>query len=116
MASALQLLHHHKEVPMDPSTTYGANPSANARTPRAQEGPLTKQVENITAKVPSMGYLALALGSMAVSASIAAFTERKTLANFVGLWVPTLMLVGIYNKLVKLEGNDHFSRASSALH
>jgi hypothetical protein len=80
------------------------------------EGQLTKKVENITAKVPSMGYLTLALGSMAISASIAAFTQKKSLANFVGLWVPSFMMIGIYNKLVKLEGNDRFSNPASSLH
>lgn len=76
----------------------------------AREGRITKTVEAYTAKVPSIAYLGLALGSMALSASLAAVGNRKTMANFVGLWVPTLMLVGIYNKLVKLEGSDRFDR------
>jgi len=80
----------------------------------AREGRMTRAVEQYTAKVPSIAYLGLALGSMALSASIAAFSNRKTMANFIGLWVPTLMLVGIYNKLVKLEGSDHSDR--QALH
>jgi hypothetical protein len=71
------------------------------------EGELTKTIESYTARIPSVGFLALALGSMALSGGIASFSERKTLANFVGLWVPTLLLLGIYNKLVKLEGHDY---------
>src|SRR4051794_29538878 len=70
------------------------------------EGKLTKKVEHVTAKVPSMGYLALAVGSMLISAGLATFSTRKNLANFVGLWVPTFMLMGIYNKLVKIHGSD----------
>jgi hypothetical protein len=27
--------------------------------------------------------------------------DRKTWANFVGQWVPTILILGIYNKLVK---------------
>ena len=77
-------------------------------TPR--EGKITKSVESFTSQIPSMAYLLLAVGSMAASASLVMFAKRKTLANFVGLWVPTLMLVGVYNKLVKLEGSDRFSR------
>ncbi len=80
----------------------------------AREGGLTKAVESYTAQVPSLVYLGLAVGSMVVSASLAGFSQRKTIANFIGLWVPTIMLVGIYNKLVKLEGSDRFSR--EALH
>ena len=75
-----------------------------------KEGKFTKEVEQYTARVPSITYLGLALGSMALSAGLALFSERKSAANFVGLWVPTLMLVGIYNKLVKLEGLDRYDR------
>jgi hypothetical protein len=85
--------------------------NVNVGTTRApQEGPLTKQVEKVTAKIPSMGFLGMALGSMALSAGIAALSNRKTMANFVGLWVPTFLLFGIYNKLVKLEGSDFRDR------
>jgi hypothetical protein len=89
------------------------DPLKKAVTQQPKEGPVTKVVENVTAKVPSMGYLSLALGSMALSAGIALFSERKALANFVGLWVPSFMLVGIYNKLVKLEGNDAFNKPAT---
>ncbi len=81
--------------------------------PMPKEGEMTKKVEQVTARVPSMGYLGLALGSMALSAGLAAFTRKKDLSVFVGLWVPTLMLVGIYNKLVKLEGSDQYSQGRS---
>lgn len=80
-----------------------------SKVPR--EGILTKRVEDVTAQVPSIGYLALAAGSLVLSAGIAAFTQKRSLANFVGLWVPSFMLIGIYNKLVKLEGHDQFDHA-----
>ena len=84
------------------------------KAPVAKEGKITKEIENVTAKVPSGSYLTLALGSMALSAALAAFSKRKTMANFVGLWVPTLMLVGIYNKIVKVEGSDAFNKQPKA--
>lgn len=90
---------------MDNTTSFSAGSQFEA--PQATEGEMTKKIESVTAKIPSMGYLGLALGSMALSAGIALLSERKTLANFVGLWVPSFMLMGIYNKLVKLEGSDH---------
>lgn len=74
------------------------------------EGDITKKIERVTARVPSLGYLGLALGSMAISAGLALMTRRKTMANFVGLWVPSFLLMGIYNKLVKLEGSDYQTR------
>jgi len=33
-------------------------------------------------------------------------THRKQWANFVGQWVPTILLLGIYNKIVKTQGSD----------
>ncbi len=89
------------------SSGLGSTQASSSEIPT--EGSVTKQVEQVTAKVPSLGYLGLAMGSMALSAGLAIFTKRKSLANFVGLWVPSFMLIGIYNKLVKLEGSDHQS-------
>lgn len=79
-----------------------------------KEGEFTKTIEEQTAKIPSGGYLSLALGSMALSAGLALFSDRKAFANFVGLWVPTLLIIGLYNKLVKLEGSDAMSKPSKA--
>ena len=28
------------------------------------------------------------------------------LAGFVGMWVPSLLLLGVYNKIVKVAGSD----------
>lgn len=74
----------------------------------APEGRLTKLTERQAAKIPSMGFLGLAIGAMAVSAGLEIFSKhrRRDPANFVGLWVPTLLLFGIYNKLVKIGGSD----------
>jgi hypothetical protein len=54
---------------------------------------------------PSGVYLGLAAGAMAISAVLAATSERKGLANFVGLWAPSLLMLGIYNKIVNTQGN-----------
>lgn len=76
-----------------------------------QEGVLTRKVENQTAKIPSMVFLGLALGSIAISAGLKLTKRASGSANFIGLWAPTFLLLGIYNKLVKLEGNDRYNRA-----
>jgi len=79
---------------------------------QATEGSLTKTVEKQTSKIPSMGFLGLALGAMAISLGLELFSgKRKDPATFVGLWVPTFLLFGLYNKLVKLEGSDHANEA-----
>ncbi|MCM2322132.1 MAG: hypothetical protein NDJ90_02610 [Oligoflexia bacterium] len=78
------------------------------------EGRLTEKIEQQTAKIPSLGYLGLAVGSMAASALLAVFSNKKEYANFVGLWAPSFLLLGIYNKLVKIESSSlsTFSKAS----
>lgn len=78
------------------------------------EGEMTKRIEQQTAKIPSIGFLGLAVGSMVASAALAFVAQKKDLANFVGLWAPSLLLIGIYNKLVKLEGSDFRSRPQYA--
>ena len=65
-----------------------------------REGTLTSNVEQTTAKAPSMLWLGLALGSMAASAALVA-TGRKQIGNFIGQWAPSILVIGLYNKLVK---------------
>lgn len=70
------------------------------------EGRFTKALEKQTAKIPSGVYLGLAVGSVLLSAGLAMSEKRKGWANFVGLWVPSILLLGVYNKIVKIEGSD----------
>lgn len=71
-----------------------------------KEGLMTKAVEKETSKIPSIAFLAFAAGSMALALGLAVRSERKGWANFVGLWAPTFLLLGIYNKIVKTHGSD----------
>jgi len=83
--------------------------SSSKHIPR--EDMVTKTIEKQTSKMPSVGWLGLAFGAMAISAGLEVFSgKRKDPAAFVGLWVPTFLLFGIYNKLVKLEGSDRFDK------
>lgn len=59
-------------------------------------------IEEQTKKIPNLVFLGFALVGMAVSATLTA-RNKKVLGNFVGLWVPTLLTFGLYNKLVKME-------------
>lgn len=68
-----------------------------------REGQLTRKVEEQTARIPSLGYLGFAFGSIAVSASLAFFFKKRDWANFIGLWAPSILLLGLYNKVVKVE-------------
>jgi hypothetical protein len=70
-----------------------------------REGELTKQIERYTAAIPSSAFLTVALGAMAASL-IFEIAGKGKWGNFVAQWVPTWLLFGLYNKLVKLEGHD----------
>ena len=76
------------------------NPSVQHR-----EGPLARSIEQQTAKLPSDLFLWAALGSIAASLYCQVKGKEKT-ANFIGHWAPTILILGLYNKIVKLEGSD----------
>jgi hypothetical protein len=77
-----------------------------------KEGEMTKLIERQTAKIPSVFFLNLGIASILASLGFAVAGERyRKTANFIGLWVPTLLIMGIYNKLVKLEGSDRYDHA-----
>jgi hypothetical protein len=73
--------------------------------PDTNEGELTKTIEQYTAAIPSSTYLAVAVGAMAVSL-VAQLTGRGKWGNFIAQWVPTWLLLGVYNKIVKTKGHD----------
>lgn len=70
-----------------------------------KEGKVATMIENQTAKIPSDVYLWAALGAMGVSLTLKILREDDR-ALFVGQWAPSFLLLGLYNKIVKLEGND----------
>lgn len=69
------------------------------------EGPLARTIERQTAKLPSDLFLWAAIGSIATSLAFQ-MMDRKDDAIFVGQWAPTFLILGLYNKIVKLQGHD----------
>jgi hypothetical protein len=78
-------------------------------SPRRTEDQFTKTIESYTAAIPSSGYLAVAIGAMGLSLACQVAGRGKW-GNFIAQWVPTWLIIGLYNKLVKLEGHDRFDR------
>ncbi len=70
-----------------------------------EEGPLATAIEEQTAKLPSDIFLWAALASMGASLTLKLMSKKHT-ALFIGQWAAPFLLLGIYNKLVKLEGHD----------
>lgn len=71
-----------------------------------KEGKVASMIEEQTAKLPSDIFLWAAIGSMAISLTYKLSDSDDDRALFVGQWAAPFMLLGIYNKLVKLEGHD----------
>jgi hypothetical protein len=69
------------------------------------EGKVATAIEEQTAKLPSDLFLWASLGSMAASLTLKILRKKHT-ALFVGQWAAPFLLLGIYNKLVKLGGHD----------
>lgn len=69
------------------------------------EGPVARKIEQQTAKLPSDLFLWAAFGSIAGSL-LFKVGGKDHHAAFVGQWAPTFLILGLYNKLVKLHGSD----------
>jgi hypothetical protein len=69
------------------------------------EGPVARAIEEQTAKLPSDLFLWAALGSMGVS-MLFYLTGHKHRSLLVGQWASPFLILGLYNKIVKIEGHD----------
>jgi hypothetical protein len=94
-------LNHQNENGND--ATHGSRQSAEAY--RHSEGRVAQAIEDQTAKLPSDAFLWAAGASIVASLALQVI-GRKTQSAFVGQWVPTFLILGLYNKLVKVAGSD----------
>jgi len=72
------------------------------------EGTIARTIEEQTAKLPSDLFL-WAAGASIVASLAFQFTGRKNESLFVGQWAPTFLLLGLYNKIVKVAGSDAYN-------
>jgi hypothetical protein len=77
--------------------------------PHTNEESFTKTVKAYTAAMPSSAYFVVAIGAMALALTLQ-LAGRGKWGNFIAQWVPAWLIIGVYNKLVKLEGRDHGDR------
>jgi hypothetical protein len=75
----------------------GADPSS--------EGAIARSIEQQTVKIPSDVFLWAAGGSI-VGSLLLQIAGEKEKSTFVGQWAPTFLILGLYNKLVKLHGSE----------
>jgi len=96
---------------MDPTATV--NPASADSLENYQEVPvkrvehaensLTRLLEQQAAKVPSDYFLAAALCAMTTSL-MCDVAGRPRLSRFIGMWPTPLLVMGVYNKMVKVLG------------
>jgi hypothetical protein len=74
--------------------------------PEHEEGIVARSIEQQTAKLPSDLFLWAAVGSIGASLALRLMGRDRD-AIFVGEWAPTFLILGLYNKLVKVAGSDN---------
>lgn len=76
---------------------------------KPQEEPVAKAIEEQTAKLPS-DLLLWGAGAAIAGSLTLRFLDRDRDSQFVGQWAPTLLILGLYNKIVKELGHDRTDR------
>lgn len=70
-----------------------------------REGAVARGIEAQTAKLPSDLFLWASAGSILGALALKTMGRDRD-AQFVGQWAPTLLILGLYNKIVKVAGHD----------
>jgi hypothetical protein len=73
--------------------------------PEHSEGRVAEAIEEQTAKLPSDTFLWAGLGALGASFALNMFGKKET-GNVVGQLAPVLLIMGLYNKIVKIHGHD----------
>lgn len=73
------------------------------------EGYLAKMIEEQTAKLPSDIFLWIGLGCLAASAIVRIFSSNA--GQFIGQLASPVLIMGVYDKIVKTHGHDRKQKA-----
>ena len=113
--------HEHAQRVLDTEPSGASGPAPY------REGPIARQIEKRTAKLPSDLFLWAAGAAVVASLAFEMMgrgrgrrhrilgrlmrpKESAPLASFIGMWVPSLLLFGVYNRIVKVMGSDQVER------
>jgi hypothetical protein len=73
--------------------------------PEHREGAVARTIEQQTVKLPSDLFL-WAAGASIVGSLGLQLAGKDHASLFVGQWAPTFLILGLYNKLVKVAGSE----------
>lgn len=79
--------------------------TATQKAAHHSEGVVARTLEEQTAKLPSDVWLWAAVGSMGLSLFMH-LSGRREDGHFIGQWAAPFLLLGVYNKIVKIGGSD----------
>ena len=99
---------YHKHGGFLMSATMSKPISELNKVQQYSEGSVARTIEQQTAKLPSDIFLWAAGGAIAVSAFLQLSGKPKA-SLFLGQWVAPFLLLGVYNKIVKVAGSDQKS-------
>jgi hypothetical protein len=77
-----------------------------------KEGKIAKAIESITSEIPSDAFLWAGLGALGAALTLQIMGKKHT-GLFIGQWAAPLLLFGIYDKMVKLQGHDQEDKGNS---
>lgn len=97
---------------METSTVREQNKKSNGQPEQFQEGKVARTIESQTAKVPSDLFL-WGAGAAIGGSLVCMLLGKKHISQFIGQWAPTLLLLGVYNKIVKVAGHEQQNGAAS---
>jgi hypothetical protein len=83
-----------------------SNLSESGRNKSMEEAKVAKITEMKTKEVPTSIFITLAGAAIALSFGLAMSKKKKSWAVFVGQWAPTILLFGIYDKIVKTNATS----------
>jgi hypothetical protein len=86
-------------------STASQTASSSPQAAQHSEGAVARTIEQQTAKLPSDLFLWAAVGAIGVSLIMQLAGNREK-SHFVGQWVAPFLLLGVYNKIVKVAGSD----------
>jgi hypothetical protein len=91
---------------MDTETlTNGFKTKVAQINPERKEGKVATAIEAQTSRLPSDLFLWTAVGALAASLTLRLLKKDHT-GLFVGQLAAPILLLGVYNKMVKLQGHD----------
>ena len=99
----------------DSSTAHSGHRGAEGDNPTEGVDSAARRIDSVTTELPSSLFLASALAAMGASALLQVVGNKQT-SQFIGQWVPTILILGVFNKMVKLHGAEGSSESAVRIH